>query len=429
VYAQNTSMGPITAPVRVVAGLAATAFPLRVVNGRLVDQNGVPFLIAGDAAWTLIVQNTLAEVNQYLATRAAQGFNTILVSLIEAHFTTNPPNTFDGIRPFLTPGDWTTPNPVYFDRAHAVVESAASRGFLVLLVPAYLGYAGGVEGFYSTMVAQGATALRTYGRYVGERFSDLPNIIWVNGGDYRPPPAGLALVQAVADGIRETDPTHLHTAHWGPESGASDVDADYVDVDTTYTYGAVHQLSIDHYLRGGPPRFVIESLYEQSGRTTLQMRRQGYDSLLTGATGYVFGNTIVWQFLDGWAGTLNSPGATGMMHLWSLFRGLPWSSLVPDVDGTVVIGGRGTFGSTSWAPAASDGRVTVVYVPSARTITLALGSVAATARAEWYDPTSGQYRPVANWAPTTGGHVTVTTPGSNAAGDGDWVLVVNRPNA
>jgi hypothetical protein len=43
---------------------------------------------------------------------------------------------------------------------------------------------GGDEGSSSEINAAGQTALHGYGRFVGDRFKDLPNIVWMLGGDY-----------------------------------------------------------------------------------------------------------------------------------------------------------------------------------------------------------------------------------------------------
>src|SRR5690606_29121155 len=60
-------------------------FPVRVSpNGRhLVDAGGKPFLLHGDTAWSLIVQLTKEETEEYLENRRQKGFNAILVNLIE----------------------------------------------------------------------------------------------------------------------------------------------------------------------------------------------------------------------------------------------------------------------------------------------------------------------------------------------------------
>src|SRR5688572_21195992 len=88
-----------------VGGFAPpAAFPLKLGPGspvrHLVDQNNKPFLISGDAAWSLIVNVTLADANSYLADRQARGFNTVMVNLIEHNFSTNAPRNLAGDMPF-----------------------------------------------------------------------------------------------------------------------------------------------------------------------------------------------------------------------------------------------------------------------------------------------------------------------------------------
>ena len=43
-------------------------------------------------------------------------------------------------------------------------------------------------------------ALRSYGRYLGQRYRDFHNIIWVQGGDWDPP--DKKLVDALAQGYQ-----------------------------------------------------------------------------------------------------------------------------------------------------------------------------------------------------------------------------------
>ena len=108
---------------------------------------------------------------QYLDDRRARGFNTVLVNLIEHQFANSPPANRYGQQPFLTPGNFSTPNDAYFAHAEWVVDQAAQRGMLVLLAPVYLGYGGGNEGWYQELKANGTTKCRQYGRYVGQRFA------------------------------------------------------------------------------------------------------------------------------------------------------------------------------------------------------------------------------------------------------------------
>ena len=175
-----------------LASLAADPkFPLGVSgNGRyLTDADQKPFLVLGDTAWSLIAQLKEEDILRYLDDRQQRGYNAIIVSLIEHKFASKAPANIHGVAPFLKPGDLNQPNPAYFDYAHRAIEAAAKRGIGVWLCPAYLGAGGGDEGFFQEIKAAGPAALRGYGRYVGQRFKDLSNIVWMMGGDYEVPEA------------------------------------------------------------------------------------------------------------------------------------------------------------------------------------------------------------------------------------------------
>src|SRR5204862_7078830 len=107
---------------------------------RLVDADGVPFLVQGDAAWSLIANLTYEDAVRYLDDRQAKGFNTVLVNLIEHLYSKDPPRDLQGREPFTTPGDMATPNDAYFDAAEHVLDACRERGFLVVLAPTYIGY-------------------------------------------------------------------------------------------------------------------------------------------------------------------------------------------------------------------------------------------------------------------------------------------------
>src|SRR6185369_11026826 len=66
-----------------------------------------------------------------------------------------------------------------------------------------------------------------------------------------------------------------------------------------------------------------------------------------------------------------------------------------------------------------DGALVMAYMPTRRTITVAMSGLGAAADASWYDPSDGTFTPFAN-----SGQRTFTPPGNNADGDGDWVLVL-----
>ena len=209
-----------------VAGGQSTArpsLPLKVSdNARyLVDQKGSPFLVVGDTPWMLIVQPDANDIERYLQDRQKRGFNSIIVNLIEHKFCFKPPLTRAGLAPFTTPDDFSTPNEEYFDWAAKIVKQAGEHDLVAWIFPAYLGANGGDEGFFREIKAGGKEKLRAYGRFIGKRFKDLPNIVWVLGGDYTMEKTDQWTVTELAEGIREADPDRLMTVHLSRNSRGS----------------------------------------------------------------------------------------------------------------------------------------------------------------------------------------------------------------
>jgi hypothetical protein len=189
---------------------------------------------------------------------------------------------------------------------------------------------------------------------------------------------------------------------------------------------------------------MVEATYEFEQNTSsvpygspLQLRKQEYWSLLSGAAGQMYGNHYTWQFLcpqrddagncvGGWKDQLDSPGATQMAYVTHLFGPRKWYDLVPDQTHSVVTDGLGTFGADDYVTAAStpDGGLAMAYVPSSRTITVDLSTLSGSVTARWYDPTNGTFTSVPGSPFPNAGSVQLATPGTNVGGDGDWVLVL-----
>ena len=173
----------------VTAPPATVAFPLRVGSGQrhLVDQNGRQFLMVGDTPWSLMTGTTKAEAEAYLEDRRQRGFNAIIVNIIEHYY--NGPINKEGNAPFQRTNnvyDFSKPVEAYFANVDYVLGLARDKGFLVLLTPAYLGYGGGSEGWWPEINTSVNTeaVMENYGRFVGTRYRNFNNIIWVMGGDW-----------------------------------------------------------------------------------------------------------------------------------------------------------------------------------------------------------------------------------------------------
>jgi hypothetical protein len=415
----------------------AARFPLRLSQDHrcLVDQEGRPFFINGDAAWSLIAQPSNEQAERYMEDRARKGYNLVLVNLIEHAFADHPPLDREGQAPFMIPGDFGAPNEAYYAHADWVIERAWEKGILVLLDPLYLGYECGREGWCAEARASSPGALKEYGRYLGKRYSRFPNILWLIGGDADPVARGLgSRMRALVSGMKECDAVHLFTAHNAPEQAAMDVwpAEAWLDLNSIYTHKESYKAARAQAGRpGAKPFFLLETGYEnERGSTALSLRKQAYWSVLSGGTvGHVFGNCPVWSFnappaatfcgAQTWQSQLNSAGSVSLAHVGRLFSSRAFYALVPDARNEVLKSGAQSGTTYAAAAYASDGSSIIIYVPTRRTFLVDLSRLSGgKAEAWWFDPGAGAAFRIGEYS--TSGGASFTPPTEN-----DWVLVLD----
>jgi hypothetical protein len=208
--AQRQARQPASKPAR-----STPTYPLKKsANGRfLVDRNNVPFLIAGDAPQSLMVNLSEADAETYFANRKSHGFNAVWINLLCRSGTggRKDGSTFDGILPLMTPDDLSTPNEAYFARCDRMLKLAAKYGLLVILDPCE------TIDHLNLMLQNGTAKCRAYGRYLGNRYKRFENILWMSGNDFQHwrDARNDAVATAVALGIKESDTRHLHSVKPG----------------------------------------------------------------------------------------------------------------------------------------------------------------------------------------------------------------------
>jgi chitodextrinase len=442
----GNSSAPSAAVTVTTAGAPGPAYPLKVSATRryLVDQRNTPFLITGDSPQALMVNLSVADAESFFANRQSAGFNLVWINLLCATYTGGRADgsTYDGIVPFTTPFDLSTPNEAYFARVDQMLRLAAQHGLTVLLDPAETG------SFFSVLTANGAAKARAYGQYLGRRYRSFDNIIWMSGNDFQTwmTPGDDAVVQAVALGIRDTDDRHLQTVELDyPVSGSLDDPswAPIVQLNASYTYFPTYAQVLTDYNRPDlNPTFLVEANYEFEHNaadlgTPGILRRQAYWALLSGAAGHLYGNHYTWPFSDGWQSHVDTPGSAQMGYAKALFESRPWYGLIPDQTHTVVTAGNGNFadngslGANNYLAAARtpDGALVMAYMPTVRTIGVDLSQLAGPVTARWYDPSNGTFAAIAGSPFSNAGTRQFRPPGANADGDGDWVLVLEAPSA
>lgn len=425
------------------AAQRAFVFPLRVSRNRryLVDQRGKPFLIVGDSPQALIGDLSLKDAGTYLADREKAGFNSIWVNLLCTTYTgcRGDGATHDGIKPFRSAGDLSTPNPAYFKRADAMIRLAGRHHIVVFLDPIETG------GWLDVLRKNGVAKDRAYGRFLGQRYKHFGNVVWWNGNDFQTwqDTSDDAAVLAVARGIRSMDPRHLQTLELNYNDSGSLDDSRWrsiIGLDGAYTYHATYARVLREYRRKKfMPVYMQEAGYEFeqnsssiSPGTPNVLRRQEYWSALSGAAGQFYGNHYTWQFLSKWQDHLDTAGSDQFGYLTQLLEQLPWFRLVPDFRHRVVTGGYGTYDGKSnvasnnyvAAAATPNGRLALAYLPAGGTVSVNFGRFAGKVRVRWFDPTNGRFRLAPSSRRPNTGIARLTAPGTNSLGDPDWLLVL-----
>ena len=412
---------------------AAIQYPLSIsADGRnVLDSRGNQVMFNAAAPWHIAARLTREETAEYLDARASQGINALLMALMvtDGYSTGSSANAY-GDKPFLSPGDFTQPNEAYFAQVDWVIEQANQRGMTMLITPVYLGWECGPEGWCAETIAAGPSVMRDFGRWIGNRYRDQPNIVWVQGGDVDADAYGaMDEVDALVEGIREFDSTHLHTAHCDRQNSARDCyDRPWLDFNTTYSDCSLtpRQIRDDYQLIPWMPTVYIEGVYEFENNISAEcVRSQAWWSVLGGSNGHFFGSGKIWDFPSWWRDGLDTDGARSMYNFGRLVKARAPGQLVPDYAHNVLISGYGNIDDSSYAAAATraDRNSILAYIPSARTVTVAMTRVEGVeADAWWIDPALGEGQYIGRF-PTTG------TREFSTPGPGDWLLIIDNAAA
>ncbi len=422
----------------------------------LVDQNGSPVLLAGDSPHAMFVNLNSTDLETYLSDRHARGFNILWVESLCSDYISNcrsDLSTYDRIKPFTsgtdqTNFDVTTPNPAYWSRVDSYVNAASSHGLIVLFDTWETG------ALMPLANANGNSKMRSFGAFLGNRYKNFPNIIWITGNDFQTwtNSTDNALMQNLMAGIASADTNHLQTTELDfYASGSLDnaLLAQYTTLAGAYDYYCSYGETLSQYNQPGPvPVFFLEGYYEgdittlgNTGNDDRTLRAQEWRAALAGATsGQMWGSQGIYSLNNGWQNFLNT-NATAQFGLMNTFlRAMQWYNLVPDQNHTIVTAGYGTLDATEnnnscvntnnyvTTSYLADGSASVSYTPFSANLTVDLSKFRNDVTARWYDPANGSYQTVSGspFSKTGGSHV-FSTPGSNSGGDSDWVLVLTAP--
>jgi hypothetical protein len=407
----------------------------------------VAFLIVADAPQSLIANLSDSQIQAYFADRKLHGFNAAMVMLLCSDSVSCKKDgaMYDGVRPFLAGNspldyDLSAPNPAYFARVDRILGMAAANGIVVFLDPIE------TSGWLKTLEHNGPTKAFKFGSYIGSRYSRFGNIMWMNGNDFqswRTNRYHNELIRQVMAGIAQADKNHLQTIELDFLRSYSSEDrllAPYLGINGVYTYYETYDSILQASRDAKMPVVLLEANYEfehngsnTDGGSLSNLRRQEYWTLLSGGAGHIYGNRYTWTSSWVQKGNLVTPGVTQVQYSTALLVSLPWWNLIPDQQHQVVIAGYGTYRpnstslstadycTTAWIP---DGSAGLSYCPTKANLRVAMDRFKSAVNVRWFDPTNGTFVVVDGSPFQNRGSRNFSTPGFNADGSYDWVLVI-----
>jgi hypothetical protein len=413
-----------------------------------------PVFVTGEQEFELAINlASNSDIDLYLSTRRSQGFNFIWMGATDRAYVINYPNNALGDPPFTNmSAPFRGMNEAYFAHLDYVIQRAAAYGIEVLLNVAFVGsgptYCFDSTGWCLELQAANDSDLTAFGAYLGKRYENYPNIIWMLGGDLDLTdfPNLRGKMQAILNGIESTDKNHMVTVENEPPHAASSQDLWPAHTwNRNFFYHGPASMAVDTnaaYARSDSlPIFLGEGKIDHEGASDLTVRTQNYQAVLGGSTlGFVYGSCVIWPFGftptnvgcqkpsgQTWQKLLTATGSIASEHLGQLMRSREFWKMAPDINHTVVTGGYGSGDQITVTSRTSDGQTIIAYIPNGNATTLTVDMTRITsarhqATCWWFNPSSGATSLIGSYA--NSGTKNFTPPDSN-----DWVLVIDDASA
>ncbi len=432
-------------------------------NGRyLVTREGEPFFWLGDTGWEMLHRLDRQEMEYYMRNRAGKGFTVIQAVIVSELDGLTFPN-MEGNLPF---GDFDPrqPDEGYFELVDFAVKKAEELGLVLALLPTWHSWVlPGSHPLVNEVAVFNEENAYTYGKFLGERYRDAPNVVWILGGDW---PAGpqLDLWNAMAKGLEEGDEgSHLKSYHpRGQQTSSTWLHhSDWLDFNMIQTGHMAPSFPVYDWIFNDysltPPKPVIngEPAYESIGicfnpvngrHDDYEVRKQAYWSVFAGAFGHTYGNNNIWQMNrdDGkgriwpdktWDEALEDPGSGQLGHLRALMESRPFLTRFPDQG--ILTGTHPSHASDhvqvcrDGTPGENDASYIMAYLPYISGATVSTAAIQGEKlKIWWINPVTGYAFPqgiientgtfeFSNW----------NTMFREGEGGPDWVVVIDDVSA
>ncbi len=388
-------------------------------NRYLVHEDGTPFFWLGNTAWLLPERLNREEAEYFLDNERKAGFNVEQVQVLNAiptynvygHAANNAEFDFSTVSQKGVYGYW--------EHLDYIVGVAEANGIYIAM-----------DCIWGSMVdLMDVKKAEALGSFLGARYRDCPNIIWMIGGDIRGDKSP-EVWDALARAIRKQDPNHVMTFHprgrttsawWFNDRewldfnmfqsghrryGQRNGDGDYTIAENTEEDNWRY---VDMSLEKGPVKPVLdgEPSYEDIPQglhdfsaprwADHDVRRYAYWAVFAGAFGHTYGHNSVMQFIrpglmasyaadKPWWDALRDPGYNQMKYLKWLMLALPFTERVADQG--VVAGQNGERYDRVIATRGED--YLLVYNYSGKPMSVDLGRISGSRKNVWWmDPSDG----------------------------------------
>lgn len=385
----------------------------------LIHENGTPFFWLGNTAWLISERLTRDEVEYYLVNEHRAGYNVEQIQVINSIPTFNiygqqaNDASFDMWK-FSKKDQYG-----YWEHLDFIVDFAASQGIYIAMDCVW----------GSQITKMDIKKAEKYGQFLGERYKDKPNIIWMIGGDVLGD-KGTASWDALAKAIRKADPNHVMTFHprgrttssrWFADRdwmdfhmfqsghrryGQRNGDGDYTIKDNTEEDNWRY---VDLTWNGNPQKPVIdgEPSYEDIPQglhdftaprwMDYDVRRYAYWAVFAGCFGHTYGHNSIMQFIKPgllasfgaekpWWDAMKDPGYNQMKYLKWLILAFPFEERI--ADQSVIAGQNGERYDRNIATRGND--YLLVYNYSGKPMQLDLSKISGAKKNVWVmNPSDG----------------------------------------
>jgi hypothetical protein len=331
-----------------------------------------------------------------------------------------------------------------------IIDKAAENNIMIAFLPTW-----GDKIFKSTW-GKGPEIFtpdnaKIYGRWLGNRYKDRKNIIWIMGGDRNPQnEMHKAIWRALADGVAAGvggQQNALMSFHPQPNNlGAGEYFYDDAWLDfNMFQNGHCRDTRVFDKIQASYQRTPVkpvldgEPIYEDhpvcfnvkdlGTSSAYDVRKYAYLDVFAGAFGHTYGCHDIWQFyspyheaVNGphvyWQEAMELPGATQMQYLRTLMESRPMLDRIPDQS--LVL--ENDLPTPERIQATRGKDYAFIYTASGRAFTINPGKISGTRlQAAWYNPRTGEWKKIGS---VTNDIQQKFTPATSGYGQ-DWILMLD----